>query len=123
MSKGKFISFAVFHILMKIIPFMLILKVSQSRNYDGHNIFYRAAALVLGCYAVGSLIWDYFSVKKYKESGSFNIIPILVIDILLLAFGLEAFIRYLLLIMEIWGYTDFFEFLKYYFITENMQGY
>lgn len=121
MSKAKIVSFTVFHILMKIIPFLLILKVSQSGNYDGHSIFYSAAAVVVGCYAAGSLIWDYFSVKKYKESGSFNIIPMLAVDILLLVFGLVIFIRYFVLVMEIWGYSDFFDFLKFYFITANME--
>ena len=68
-------------------------------------------------YAVGSLIWDYFTVKKYKTQGEINMVPLLIVDISLLAVSLTLFIQYFSVIMEIYGYTNFFEFLKFYFIT------
>ncbi|MBQ5333860.1 MAG: hypothetical protein J6K92_11500 [Oscillospiraceae bacterium] len=117
MSKVKLTAFAVFHILMKFIPFLLTYTITQHPHYHFHILFHNAAALLIGLYAVGSLIWDYFTVKKYKTQGEINMVPLLIVDISLLAVSLTLFIQYFSVIMEIYGYTNFFEFLKFYFIT------
>ena len=101
MSRGKQTIFIVFHILMKFIPFMLTFTITQHPNYHYNVLFHNTAALLFGLYAIGSLIWDYFTVKKYKAEGEVNIFRLLLVDILLLIVSLTMFIQYFSVIMDI----------------------
>lgn len=111
--------FAVFHLLMKFLPSILFGCISRSDHYGRGPIFYKAVAVCLAFYAIGSLIWDYFTVKKFIKTEKINIIPLLLVDILLLVCSLSVYFGYLSYAAEVAGCKSVWELIGEYgfFVT------